>query len=196
MINGHDICTVSTLRRGIWADAEGVVGPMSWINTVVRLQTMADTPGRTHSVSCEYARLSPEVTLQFKSGFFAINFLIRQMDSPSYRAHAHFNTLLGRSLSDTTSRKHNQRGYATRARNTQKKHDGKITHNEPHADETRGSHWAVPNRRRTRAATGWQLLEPSPCNICHQSRTWRCVNLVGSGSHPPQHHGHGSINAG
>ncbi|KAL7960482.1 hypothetical protein V8C34DRAFT_63843 [Trichoderma compactum] len=34
MNDGHDICTVSTLRCGIWADAEGVVGPMSWINTV------------------------------------------------------------------------------------------------------------------------------------------------------------------
>ncbi|KAL7803075.1 hypothetical protein V8C43DRAFT_270142 [Trichoderma afarasin] len=118
---------------------------------------MADTPGRTRSVSCEYARLSPEVTLQSGSTISEV--------MPSRTQYA-------------------------------KKQECKITHNEPHAHETRGSHWAVPNRRRTRAATGWQLLEPRPCNICHQSHTRSCVNLVGSGSHPPQHHNHGSINAG
>lgn len=100
---------------------------------------MAGTPGRTRSVSCEYARLSPEVTLQYKSVFFAINFLIRQMDSPSYRAHAHFNTLLGRSLSDTTKQEAQSARLCHHALKYAKKQEYKITHNEPHADETRGS---------------------------------------------------------
>lgn len=82
--------------------------------------TMADTPGRTRSVSCEYARLSPEVTLQYKSGFFAIDFLIRQMDSPSYRAHAHVNPLLGRSLSDTTKQEAQSARLCHHALNTQR----------------------------------------------------------------------------
>ncbi|KAL6804781.1 hypothetical protein GGI42DRAFT_322885 [Trichoderma sp. SZMC 28013] len=73
---------------------------------------MAGTPGRTRSVSCEYARLSPEVTLQYK--------------------------------------KHNQRGYAITHSNTQRNKNTRSLIMNPTPTKRAG----VPNRRRTRAATG------------------------------------------